>query len=115
LNQDKILLLSLAVPNGPQVQSYVRQFEGVTAKNKLKTISTSIDEVKLNQATESGAISVLSTQSGSYTDLVQYVKDLENMRRPSYAARLDLLTVTSDGKKSLNITTNLKVPYILTQ
>jgi len=115
LNQDKIQLLSVAVPNGSEVSTYVRQVEGAIAKENIKNVNMSVDEVKLAQATESGNISVSMTTSGDYSNLIQFVKDLESLRRPSFISKLDIISIISGGSKTLNLTATAKVPYIQTQ
>lgn len=114
-NQDKIALLSFAVPNNPAISDYVRQSEGAITKDQLTNLNMSVDEVKLSQATESGNISVSTITTGKYSDLLQFVKDLENLRRPAYIAKFDLISITNQGNKTLNLITTLKVPYIQSQ
>ncbi len=110
-NQAKISLLSQAVPETSEVASYVRQTEGVIKKENLSPVTISVDTVKLTEATNSGLINVTTSVSGAYSGFVNFIKDIEALRRPSFISKLDLVSITDQGKRSLNLTTTTQVPY----
>lgn len=110
-NQDKISLLSLAVPQVPDVSSYIRQNEGVMKKDNTSPVNVSVDEVSLSNATASGSFNVTSIVSGDYSGLLGYLRDIEALRRPSFVSKLDILSQTQQGIAILNLSATLKVPY----
>jgi len=100
-----ITLLNSAIPNGSSVPSYVRQVEGAIQKNSVTESSLSIDKVDLlsTNSTGSASFNLTTTVSGNYQNLVSFMQDLENLRRPSILSKVDFT--------SGSLTTTNQVPF----
>lgn len=96
-NTDKLTLLSAAVPDRPDVANYVRQIEGLIQKESLTVISIEAANVNLTNATSSATTVVTNslpltiTVTGEFTNLENFIKDIENLRRPAIINKADLV------------------------
>ncbi len=108
-NATNITLLAQAVPNGTDIGGFVRQAEGALKKENLSAVSITVGETSLAGSSESGKINVTTISSGDFSGLINFIKDLEILRRPSLITKLDLTSVTDQS--TLNLTTTTEVPY----
>ncbi len=113
-------LLKQAVPDSPEVSSYIRQVEGVIKKDSVVTSTLSVDRVSLTPTTGTASSNLLNENSinvgisttGSYQNLSSLIVDLENLRRPSILKKVDFnITQLNDLSKILNLSISSSVPY----
>lgn len=110
-NQSKINLLDTSVPVSPNVAGYIRQVEGLEAKHNLSVVSMSVGGLNLIVASNSAtpkAIATTISVSGSYSDLQNFIKDVENLRQPAIISKVDFTNQNS----VLNLTITPQAPYI---
>jgi len=125
--KENISLLNQSVPSKPLPAEYIKQIEGVAIKNEVLVETISSTDVVLvgtdtsNQAAqatltteedvleplpnEAYQLSVTFSVSGEYGNLVNYLKDMENHRRP--------LTIDSVSFDSIITPQNEKVVLII--
>ncbi|CAN5341710.1 hypothetical protein BH10PAT1_BH10PAT1_1930 [soil metagenome] len=110
-NQDGINLLSQAIPNGPDVASYVRQLQGVAAKESAQIISLTVSQTDLSNKVGSGSAQMITTTvtaSGDYGNLQNFIKDVESLRRPAIIENINLVAESSG---TLDLTFSPKAAY----
>ncbi|HSX49018.1 MAG TPA: type 4a pilus biogenesis protein PilO [Candidatus Saccharimonadales bacterium] len=112
---NNINFLNQAVPNGPDVATYVRQIEGMIKKDGLTAITIGSGDVSIITPTAtSSAQKLVSTisVSGSYEQLTSFISDIETLRRPAIIGKLDFaLTDISQGQKGLTLTISPQTPF----
>jgi Tfp pilus assembly protein PilO len=110
-NKDTIKLLDTSVPVNPNLSGYIRQLEGISQKHNLTVISMSVGELDLIAASTSATPKAMATTisvSGSYTDLENFIKDVENLRQPAILSKVDFTNQSS----ILNLTITPQAPYV---
>ena len=102
----KIRLLDTAITTAPSPESYVRQIEGIATRNNVTLAGVSTGEITLTgkpkptkedktlRALPSGTTSftVALSATGDYNNLIGFLGDVENLRRPLF---IDSLNFTS--------------------
>ena len=110
-----IASLNLALPDLPKPETLAKQIEGASSKNSVKVSSLSVEETtllgkelpkktssELSALPENAAgLSFSLSVSGSYTSLLSFVKDLENLKTPFKLDSLNLNLIETDEGKSL--------------
>jgi Tfp pilus assembly protein PilO len=107
--ENKINLLNDAIPDTPNVPSYVRQLEGLVKKENLKIINTTVQKVDVLSSSASAEQSINPTVSvsGNFDSLKNFLKDIESLRRPGYISKMDF----ASGSAELNLTITPLAPY----
>ncbi len=112
---NNINFLNQAVPNGPDIATYVRQIEGMIKKDGLSAITIGSGDVSIITPTAtSSAQKLVSTisVSGTYDQLTAFISDIESLRRPAIIGKLDFaLTDISQGQKGLTLTISPQTPF----
>lgn len=128
----RILLLGTAIPNDPTPHTYIRQLEGLIKKDQVELVGMDIDRISLSSSTSSTTtpeeevteeetpVTPLDVQTygmsltltGSYVQLADFLKDLENLRRPLIfeITNIGVAEVDSDQVQIL-LTVTGAVPY----
>jgi hypothetical protein len=102
----KIRLLDTAITNSASPESYIRQIEGIATRNNIALSGVSTGEIALigkpkPAKEEKGArvmpsgttnFSVSLSATGEYNNLIAFLRDVENLRRPLF---IDSLGFTS--------------------
>ena len=114
-----------AVPDSPTPETFVRQIEGLAAKNSLSLLGISVEEVTLvGEAKPSTSDSETSfpqgardltfsaNLSGSYPGLLTFLSDLEKLRRPGKIDTVIIATSEKDGVKILTIVVSGRTVYL---
>jgi len=84
-NGDDIALLNQAVPREPRLGEQIRQIEGVVQKNNVSLGNMEVEDVRiLGKSAEGGEklISFNLNVSGQFGNLLLFLRDIENTRRP---------------------------------
>lgn len=107
--ESNINLLNSAVPDNADVATYIRQIEGLIQKNSLNTTSITVSQVPLIGSSSistnaTAGVSSSITVSGTYENLQNFIKDLENLRRPAILTKVNLLS--TDSGLTLTVTPN---------
>lgn len=122
----RIALLSTAIPNDPGPDLLMRQMEGVAARNSLALQNITVGETTLVGQEDKGssdktiaggakAVSFSVSGSNSFLTLIQFLKDLESMRRP---AKIDGVSLSApiEGNLSGNTEPSIlltgQVPFV---
>lgn len=119
-------LLASAVPDFPEPNTYIRQVEGVAQKDGVTLTSSAIDSTTLKGKAEAVPTQVDANQkvslpdgakglslnflvAGNYQQIISFLTDLENLRRPII---LDGITLgTTQEKINLNLSIKGAAPY----
>ncbi len=117
--QANIQLLNQAVPTGPDVQTYIRQIEGLLKKQGLTPTTLSVGQVDLLSQKEATAAATTSSQaaftitiSGAYQQLLNLMQDLENLRRPALLNKLDFtINDANPETKTLTLVLSAQAPF----
>ncbi len=124
--QQKIALLSDAVPNSPSLGQYVRQVEGVIKKDGVVTQNLGSDQITLAGKSStlagppdqrkplpqgSSGIGVSISVAGNYTSISSFLADIELLRRPLVFDNLNFTTTEIDNVKNLYLTIGGRAPY----
>ena len=117
--QANIQLLNQAVPTGPDVQTYIRQIEGLLKKQGLTPTTLSVGQVDLLSQKEATAAATTSSQaaftitiSGAYQQLLNLMQDLENLRRPALLDKLDFtINDANPETKTLTLVLSAQAPF----
>lgn len=122
----RIFLVNEAVPENPSPEIMSRQFEGVTQKFALNLIGVSIEQVQIVGSEKPSGKSALgplpegakemaftlTTSASSYTNVLPFMFDLEQLRRPVKIDSLGISSIEDDtGAVSLVILITGRVPY----
>lgn len=110
-----INFLNQAVPNGPDVATYIRQIEGVIKRDGLAPITIGSGDVNIVTPTATASAQKLIATvsvSGSYDQLTTFINDIETLRRPAIIGKLDFsLTEVSQGQQGLTLTISPQTPF----
>lgn len=121
----KIPLLDSAIPDKSRPVEYVRQLEGVSQKNGISVARIAVGEVPILGESASATSSAESPLpppvaannfkisidvEGSYTSLVSFLKDIENLRRPLILNEVFFVLVPQENQ--ILLTVNGLVPYL---
>jgi Tfp pilus assembly protein PilO len=122
---EKINLLKSAIPEAPDPQSFVRQIEGVANKNFVNVLGISLGEVtlvgkvKTKPSSEEtplpqGALglSYSISASGNYSNLLLFISDLENLRRPLKIDNLGITSSETETGKAIIMIISGRAPYL---
>lgn len=106
---DKISLLNVAVPDKPDVLTYVRQLEGMIKKESIQSITTTVSPVNLLVSSGSANESITTTVSvtGNFDSLKNFLKDIETLRRPALISKMDF----ASGSSGLSLTVTPLAPF----
>lgn len=122
----KIRLLEITVPHTPTPETFARQLEGLAAKYSVSILSISTSETTLLGANSSeepesvdgtpvgskGEISFTTRISADYTQLFNFLGEIDKLRRPFDLDTLSInLSRTPDGI-ALVLVINGRVPYL---
>lgn len=101
--QNNIKLLDDAIPSGPSYPAYIRQVEGAIQKEGVTEDNLTSKNIDLLGTSASGSASFTLTTnvSGNYQNILSFIKDIENLRRPSI---LDKITFTANSLNVINET-----------
>ncbi len=116
----RIAFVSQALPRDSEPQQYVRQIEGLTIKHNITISSFKVDEVSLLGKKEGATASkeklagtdiftVSLSVRGQYSQVLSFLDELENLRRPIKITSLSF--GVSQDKGSILLTVSGKVPY----
>jgi len=124
--KQKINTLNSAIPEQPDLETFIRQIEGIAQKNSVILTNLSINSVPLigtatqtEENTEPETQSTPGTQnlnvslelSGVYPTLSPFLKDLESMRRPMLPQNTAIRLNTGETSSVLSLSINGQVPY----
>lgn len=123
----RLPLIEDAVPGSPSPEDFVRQIEGLATKNGVNLLGVSLGqiillgEVKKPPAQEGVTplpeealgIPFSISLSGAYPNLLGFLADLENLRRPSALDTTGLTATETDEGKVLVILVSGRAPYLM--
>jgi Tfp pilus assembly protein PilO len=122
---EKINLVKSAIPEAPDPQSFVRQIEGVASKNSVNVLGISLGEVTLVGKEKSkpsseetplpqGALglSCSISVSGNYLNLLSFISDLENLRRPIKIDNLGITSSETETGRVIIMIISGRTPYL---
>lgn len=127
-----IRLVPEAIPERPDPARYLRQIEGVAAQNGISITSSSVGEVDLLGASIQEPVSTEGEEvpqeifpqipsleisffgAGSYEQVVAFLREIENLRRPMYMDTANISIATPDQPGEIVISINSRVPYLQT-
>lgn len=118
-------LVNQALPQEPQPDGYLRQIEGLSARNSVSLIALSVQGVLLfgkeikventqqNKQNRQGAntLSVSFTVSGSYKSLLAFIDELENLRRIIKVESLSFGPGKGKNSDAILLTISGNIPY----
>ena len=123
----RIPILELSIPQFPQPQNFVHQIEGIAVTTQVEVLGIRVDETQLkgdipvkDQATKTdsnfpagiGNMGFSVSATGSFQNLISFLKDLENLRSP---VKINVLGISLSKKEQGNVLTLIvtgKVPYL---
>ena len=122
----RLPLIENAVPATASPETFVRQFEGLAAKNGINLLGVSLGQVTLlgevkKVPPEEGVtplpedalgISFSVSLSGNYSELLGFLADLEKLRRPLAIDTTGITTTETEEGKTLVILVSGRAPYI---
>jgi hypothetical protein len=124
-NQDVIPDINAAIFTAPKPDTFSKQIVGIAQRNSVDLVGMSIGQVaifgkpptKISQTEEviplpegAESMEVSITVKGSYSDLIAFLRDLENLRIPIKVDTLNLSTSTTEPGVTELITG--RVPYL---
>ena len=124
--QTRLTLLDTAIPDSPRPDQFVRQIEGITAKDNSGLTGMSLGEATLlgeNRTTSSredteklpaGALGLefTLTLASDYKSLYSFLSDFEFMRRPIKMGTVNISQSSDEeGNSSLNLGISGQAPY----
>jgi Tfp pilus assembly protein PilO len=119
-----IELLKTAIPDSPEPQNFVRQIESLTSESSVTLRNLTLGEVKLieNGVSTSrdvdpslrseGVMTISLTLQGSYTNLMNFLNQLENLRRPVKVKSFELTLASLEGNDLTLNAGGITIPYI---
>lgn len=122
-----IAQVNQSVPTNPEIESLFKQTQGLANKNFVNLIGFSAGDVTIIgtppevkktsdvKPLPDGAIGIstsISVSSASYGNISQFVKDLENFRRPMKVDSLQISTSTTKDGKSIVALISGRLPYL---
>jgi hypothetical protein len=122
----RLPLIEDAVPASASPETFVRQFEGLAAKNGINLLGVSLGQATLlgevkKAPPEEGVtplpedalgISFSISLSGNYPELLGFLADLEKLRRPLAIDTTGITATQRDEGKVLVILVSGRAPYI---
>jgi len=129
---DKIPLIFSSVPQNPSPETLIRQIEGLAGQTSVNLSNVSVEEEALvsqdsapsantqnapageEKLSSSGKFIFFSTKvSGDYSQISQFLKNLENLRRPISFQSIKISTVQTEGiTNNLSTLVSGKAPYL---
>lgn len=119
--QERLELLSQAMPENPQPERYLRQAEGLAARNQVSLITFNVDRVTLFGKTEMkkpkegqenlAEARVTLSVSGEYNSLISFLQEIENLRRLIIIETVSFGAGKGKQAGSLVLTISGKIPY----
>jgi len=125
-NIDKISLIDQAVPNTPTPENLLRQIEGISYKNFVTVVGSSINEVVLigeekkktnkneikNLPENVSTITFSINVTGPYLSLYSFLFDLENSRRPLIINNISINSSRKEDYSIVVMSISGQTPYI---
>jgi len=122
----RLPLIENAIPQAASPETFVRQFEGLAAKNGVNLLGVSLGQVTLlgevkKAPPEEGVtplpedalgITFSVSLSGNYSELLGFLADLEKLRRPLAIDTTGITTTETEEGKTLVILVSGRAPYI---
>ena len=122
----RLPLIEDAIPQAASPETFVRQFEGLAAKNGVNLLGVSLGQVTLlgevkKAPPEEGVtplpedalgISFSVSIAGNYSNLLGFLADLEKLRRPLAIDTTGITATETDEGKTLVILVSGRAPYI---
>src|SRR3989344_2762148 len=109
---DRILLLDDSVPKNTEVEKYVRQIESISLKSNVLLTNLKIEETTIKGAQKpvqkskteeleelppgSSGFSFSSSANGNYSQLIAFLENIENLRRPIWIDETNLILIETD-------------------
>lgn len=118
--QNRIELLNQALPTQPQPDVYLAQVEGLVAVSNLRLVSFNVDKIlllgkqeqtKKDKQVSPPAIGVTFAVSGDFQEIMSFLEELENLRRPTLAKSLSFGIGQGKQAGSLVLTVSGQVPF----
>ncbi len=114
---EKIKLVEEAIPRQPEPDLLALQIEGLAKDNSISVNSLTIEDTKILGTAlpdDDQTLGITLNTSGSYSDLIKFAKDVENLRRPIKYDGLSITAVpTKDGAVLYMSLDNLSTPYTI--
>ena len=125
--QARINLLNEAVPDQPSPETFIRQIEGLAAKHAVNILGATIGEVtllgpeKLRKSSfeeealpeGAGSLSFSLSVTGNYQALVNFLTELEALRRPIKIDSTNISSSTNqDGQEQIIFVITGRAPYL---
>ncbi|MFH1970987.1 MAG: GspMb/PilO family protein [Patescibacteria group bacterium] len=125
-NFEKIFLIEQAVPNTPTPENLLRQIEGISYKNFVTIVGSSINEVVLigeekkktnkneieNLPENVSTITFSINVTGPYLSLYSFLFDLENSRRPLIINNININSSKKEDDSIVVMSISGQTPYI---
>lgn len=114
--KDSIELVSLALPENPDIPRFIKNMEDIASKSAVKIDSIQLADVLLSQSSSSAelksnqAVVFSTTLAGDYTNLKNFVSRLEKLVRTSAVSGISFTTKSETGD-SLTISISAKTFY----
>lgn len=122
----RVPFIENSVPNSPSPETFVRQLEGLAAKNGVNLLGISIGQVTLRGETQTKpaeeglaplpesalAVSFSLSVSGNYLELLSFLSDLEKLRRPLAIDTTGITSSQTGEGKVLVILVSGRTPYL---
>lgn len=131
-NRDTITLFETSIPNKPTPENYIGQLEAIVSKNSLTLENMSLEDLPLvgsvgapiekveeegkptprkipSDATE---MTISVGVSGTYQDLVAFLKDLESHRRPILIDSTSFDSIVAESDEKIVLTIKGRLAYI---
>lgn len=113
---EKIKLIDDAIPSEPKPDILALQIEELAKKNNVSLNSLSIEDTKILGDTEGGSdqdITLSINITGGYFGLINFSKDLENLRRPIKYDGITIAIFKEKDSESLLMTfVNSMTPFL---
>lgn len=115
--KESIDLLQKSVPNAPNVNSFVRQVEGVARRQNLSILGITVEETLLSGKeetpsppkgteplpSEAKALTLTTIISGNYPSLNNFIQDVESLLRPFKEDGVTLSTTQVGESQTINL------------
>lgn len=123
-NANKIPIIYSSMPESPSPETVMRQVEGLATLNSVKILGSSFGETTLiGQEKEKGktkeifpegikGFSFSISATGNYTSLLNFLKNIENLRRPIRVNSVNLSSSNTDIEKVIVILISGDIPFM---
>lgn len=124
-NQSSLSDIDTAVPSSPQLGVITEQVQGLSSKDSVDTVGVSIGQITLSGTDNikpskefdplpapAKQMTVSISVKGSYSNLISFTKDLENLKVP---VQIDNITISSSQSESGKIIVEVitaRVPFL---